>query len=137
MNTVFTYGSLMFDPVWSHVVRGHYASAPARAIGVRRGAVVNEAYPGCVREPEASTAGRVYFNVSAADMARLDTFEGEHYWREAVLVRDDRGQTHAAWIYMYRLTAGLSATDWSPEWFEREGMAKFLASYTPTRLPVG
>jgi gamma-glutamylcyclotransferase (GGCT)/AIG2-like uncharacterized protein YtfP len=134
MNTVFTYGSLMFAPVWTHVVRGQYASALGTALGVRRGAVPNEEYPGCAREASARTHGRAYFNVDAADLARLDTFEGAHYWREAVLVRSEDGQTFPAWIYLYRFGNTLTETDWSPERFEREGMAKFLANYTPTTL---
>ena len=134
MNTVFTYGSLMFAPVWAHVVRGKYASAEATALGVRRGAVPNEEYPGCLRDANAQTQGCAYFNVAAEDLARLDTFEGAHYWRESVLLRFDDAQTQPAWIYLYRFSEKLSAADWSPERFEREGMAKFLANYTPTTL---
>ncbi len=134
MNTVFTYGSLMFAPVWTHVVRGHYASAPATALGVRRGAVPNEQYPGCKRVPNAKTAGRAYFNVDVADLVRLDTFEGAHYWRESILVQTENGHTFSAWIYLYRFGQTLTEADWSPERFEREGMAEFLAHYTPTTL---
>jgi gamma-glutamylcyclotransferase (GGCT)/AIG2-like uncharacterized protein YtfP len=134
MNTVFTYGSLMFSQVWRHVVRGHYASISGVAIGVRRGAVPNEEYPGCTRVANAHTQGRAYFNVDAADLARLDAFEGAHYWRESVLVKSDEGQTFPAWIYLYKFADVLTQTDWSPERFEREGMAKFLAHYTPTTL---
>jgi gamma-glutamylcyclotransferase (GGCT)/AIG2-like uncharacterized protein YtfP len=134
MNTVFTYGSLMFAPVWTHVVRGHYSNARGTAIGVRRGAVPNEEYPGCTRKPDASTQGCAYFNVDATDLARLDAFEGAHYWREAVLIRSEEGQTFPAWIYLYRFGKTLTDSDWSPERFERDGMAKFLANYTPTTL---
>jgi gamma-glutamylcyclotransferase (GGCT)/AIG2-like uncharacterized protein YtfP len=134
MNTVFTYGSLMFAPVWTHVVRGHYASAVASALGVRRGAVTGEHYPGCRRDDHARTQGQVYFNVNAADMKRLDTFEGAHYWRESILIATDDRQTLPAWIYLYKMPEKLSTADWSPTQFEREGMAKFLATYTPTTL---
>ena len=134
MNTVFTYGSLMFAPVWKHVVRGKYANANAQAPGVRRGSVPNEQYPGCVRDAHASTVGRAYLNVDASDLKRLDTFEGAHYWREAILVKTENGQSMSAWIYLYRFPNTLTPADWSPERFERDGMAKFLAHYTPTTL---
>ncbi len=124
----------MFAPVWKHVVRGEYMSAIASAPGVRRGAVPNEEYPGCERNVHSSTSGRVYLGVDAADLNRLDTFEGAHYWREAILVKTDNGQSMPAWIYLYRFPETLTSTDWSPDRFERNGMAKFLAHYTPTTI---
>jgi gamma-glutamylcyclotransferase (GGCT)/AIG2-like uncharacterized protein YtfP len=134
---VFTYGSLMFDPVWAHVVRGRYASVRATVPGVRRGAVMGEHYPGCRRDAAAHTQGRLYLDVNAADLARLDAFEGEHYWREAILVKADDEHSLPAWMYLYKLPEKLTKEDWSLTQFERDGMAKFLATYSPTRLGDG
>ena len=39
---VFTYGSLMYEAVWTRVVRGQYASVRARLAGFRRLAIRDE-----------------------------------------------------------------------------------------------
>ena len=43
--SIFTYGSLMFAPVWQRIVSGHYASCPAILTDYQRLAVKNEEYP--------------------------------------------------------------------------------------------
>jgi Gamma-glutamyl cyclotransferase, AIG2-like len=72
MNNVFTYGSLMFAPVWQKIVCGRYESVPASAPGLARYRVQSEPYPGAILSADGRTDGRVYFGVSANDCARLD-----------------------------------------------------------------
>ena len=45
---VFTYGSLMYEAVWSRVVRGQYPWVAARLPGFRRLAIRDAAYPAVV-----------------------------------------------------------------------------------------
>jgi gamma-glutamylcyclotransferase (GGCT)/AIG2-like uncharacterized protein YtfP len=127
VQSVFTYGSLMFQPVWSRVVQGKYPSALAVLSGHTRHAVVGEQYPGVIVGP-GQVAGRVYFDVSQADQARLDAFEGEDYCRESASILCG-GRALTAGFYLYRHASRLTVQDWDPQWFEREGMALFIAGY--------
>ncbi len=133
MEAVFTYGSLMFAPVWQRVVSGAYPSVPARAIDIARFAVRDAPYPGCLISPGAATDGRLYLNVSPRDCTALDVFEGAHYRRDRIVVQLPSGAAMAAWCYIYLPTAQLTDAAWNPARFEREHMHHFLATYTPTR----
>jgi gamma-glutamylcyclotransferase (GGCT)/AIG2-like uncharacterized protein YtfP len=134
MINVFTYGSLMFSPVWQRVVIGRYNSVGATVHGFARFAVKGEHYPGCVPTAQSNVSGRLYLDVSAADCARLDGFEGAHYARAECLVEVEKSlHCIPAWIYSYLLPHELSSAQWDPQRFENDRMAAFMATYTPTR----
>ena len=126
---VFTYGSLMYERVWSRVVTGQYARQNGVVQGFRRLQVKNEHYPGLVKR-KGRVEGVVYFAVSAADMARLDRFEGELYRREVVEVTCGDGKRVPAAVYLIRdqFKNGLGG-EWSPAQFEQHGLAEFEAKY--------
>ena len=126
MANVFTYGSLMFEPVWSRVVAGRYGQLAARLDGFDRFAVVGEDYPGAVPAPAGRIDGVVYLAVEEADVARLDDFEGADYRRTTVAVTAADGSTHAAETYVYLPVDRLAPTGWAPESFALE---HFLATY--------
>ncbi|WP_151632205.1 gamma-glutamylcyclotransferase family protein [Noviherbaspirillum aerium] len=128
---VFTYGSLMFPQVWQRVVRGDYRSAPAVLDGHARFALAGETYPGTIVRSGASVAGIVYFDVSDADVAALDAFEGSEYRRDRVRVRLDSGELADAQTYLYLLPQKLSESPWLPEEFQ---MQRFLGTYCRDRL---
>ena len=123
---VFTYGSLMFAPVWQRVVRGNYRFEPARVDGFARFAIVGETYPGMVAQDGASVAGMLYFDADDSDIAALDAFEGDDYRREPVRVVLDAGGTVDAHTYIYLLPQKLSSLPWQPEAFR---MAHFIGTY--------
>lgn len=128
---VFTYGSLMFPEVWQRVVRGDYRSTPAVLDGHARFALAGETYPGTIVRTGASVAGIVYFDVSDADVAALDAFEGSEYRRDRVRVRLDSGAQQDAQTYIYLLPQKLSESPWLPEEFQ---MQRFLGTYCRERL---
>ena len=128
---VFTYGSLMFAPVWQRVVRGHHRSIEATLFGYNRFAVAGEAYPGILAHSEsahdAQVTGLVYLGVDADDLLRLDRFEGEDYQRCTVGVHTDAAPpVLSAQTYVYKNAARLSELAWNPQEFALE---KFMASY--------
>ena len=85
---VFTYGSLMYPRVWELVVSGHYRSLRGTVRGFERRRISGEVYPALVRgAPESAVEGVLYLDVSAADVAALDRFEGEPYARVETGVR--------------------------------------------------
>lgn len=130
---VFTYGSLMFDAVWSRVVAGRYAALAARVDGLRRHAVRGETYPGAVRAPGASIEGRLYLDVDAADVLRLDAFEGPDYQRVVVPAVTADGATVDAGVYLYLPTDRLLDADWDVEGFARDGIVRFMRAFVDDR----
>ncbi len=143
---VFTYGSLMYEAVWTRVVRGQYASARARLPGFRRLAIRDETYPAVVADAGAEVLGRLWFDISPDDIERLDRFEGSEYRRQAVPVTllaarngapGDRVESRAgaqpvanpdrlsAHCYLWLDPTRLLAQAWDEASFEREHLADF------------
>lgn len=124
--TVFTYGSLMFPEVWQKLVRGQYRSSPANANGYARFAVLEARYPGMVLMEGASVDGVLYHDVDAADLERLDQFEGSEYRRDTITVMLADGSELTADTYIHIVTERLATTPWAPAEFD---LAGFLGTY--------
>jgi gamma-glutamylcyclotransferase (GGCT)/AIG2-like uncharacterized protein YtfP len=123
---VFTYGSLMFAPVWTRVVAGTYRSVEATLRDHARFAIRDETYPGMIASPGSSVAGVLYLDVDAADLARLDDFETEDYRREAVVVVCADGVECRGEAYLYTQVERLLAQSWEPDAFALE---RFIETY--------
>lgn len=122
----------MFELVWGTVVSTRYQSVSARLTNFRRVAIRGETYPAIVPAPDvpgAVVSGRLWLEVQAPDLARLDAFEGTQYRRESVAVRTDpdagSGAQLPAQCYVWLDSARLLATDWDVAGFEREHLAQF------------
>lgn len=132
---VFTYGSLMFAPVWTQVVRGDYRSKIATIHGFRRVCVAGGNYPALVIAPRAvPLIGRLYMDVGVADVARLDHFETSEYGRVAIAVTVE-GIAVTAQAYLAVNVSALTDTDWSVTDFEINGLPLFLATYLVKNNP--
>ena len=130
---VLTYGSLMFEPVWSAVVTGQYSSRSVRVDGWQRFVIPGEDYPGAVLSAGASMAAVLWKGVGADDLGRLDEFEGDQYQRVPVVVGPEGSP---AWIYAWRGQRPLDSTLWDPDAFAQpEVMARFLAKHFPADPP--
>ncbi|HEV2610607.1 MAG TPA: gamma-glutamylcyclotransferase family protein [Noviherbaspirillum sp.] len=125
---VFTYGSLMFAPVWEKVVQGSYRSMPATAREHARFDISGETYPDMVPAAGARVDGVIYFDVSADDIAALDAFEGTEYRRHMISVVLGNGDTLKAASYIFIAPERLSDALWRPESFQME---RFLSTYCP------
>jgi gamma-glutamylcyclotransferase (GGCT)/AIG2-like uncharacterized protein YtfP len=129
---VFTYGSLMFDRVWSKVVGGKYEKVGARLYGYKRRKIRGEIYPTVL--PGASgdyVDGIIYLNVSKSDVKTLDTFEGEYYQKEMAECGLSDGGNIAAWVYVFKERYRNLVEDepWDPVGFLEDGIHTFFASY--------
>jgi gamma-glutamylcyclotransferase (GGCT)/AIG2-like uncharacterized protein YtfP len=129
---VFTYGSLMFDPVWNKVCLGRYKTQVAVLPDFQRYSVSNQTYPALVAEPGASVQGLVYLEVSEIDQQRLNQFEGAEYELGAATVGGID-------IVFYRFIAldFLDRRLWSPAEFERNGLPSFLTRHVGNFLTHG
>lgn len=128
---VFTYGSLMFTPVWESVVQGRYRSVAALLDQHARFALVDDTYPGTVAAVGSSVAGVLYLDVSRADLACVDHFEGNEYRRTLVQVQLDDASLLPAQTYLFEAVARLSDRSWNPDTFP---MAGFLDTYCRDKL---
>lgn len=126
MAALFAYGSLMFPEVWEKVVTGRYEQACGMVKEHARYRVRDMTYPGMIAQPGASVEGVVYFDISDADMAVLDAFEGEAYRRLKVTVELSDGRQIEAQTYLFCEPSELSEQRWEPERFE---MRRFLQAY--------
>ncbi|MBU0655500.1 MAG: gamma-glutamylcyclotransferase [Gammaproteobacteria bacterium] len=132
MQNIFTYGSLMFDPVWSRVVGGEYPSCPATLHGYQRFAVKGEEYPVAIpSSPESSIYGRLYLDVNPQDVQKLDDFEGEYYIRLRAPVICNTEEMLDADVYVLRpqYQHVASHTAWDVEHFRRVGIKAFMSRY--------
>lgn len=123
---VFTYGSLMFAPVWERVVTAVYRSSPADLTGYRRFAIVGETYPGIMETEAGALTGVLYFDVNDADLQALDDFEGGDYQRRAVQVTMQTGAPLTAQTYVYLLPERLATHDWDVASFP---ITRFMQTY--------
>lgn len=131
VTNIFTYGSLMFAPVWDVLVSEHYNSEPAVLGGYRRFAVRGEDYPVIKPDPQQSCVeGVVYYDVSKEDLLRLDDFEGEYYLRKAVHVIAG-GKRVLAEVYSLhpKYYAIALPQPWDAEKFSHSGIHRFMAQY--------
>lgn len=129
---VFTYGSLMFAPVWSRVVTRRYRSQPARLVGYVRKKVRHQEYPAVVPAgDDTEIAGVLYLDIASADLDRLDRFEGPCYCRQRELLLLADGSRTPGWVYVFReaFRDRLESRGWDPRQFRRHGLKRFLAAY--------
>lgn len=146
---IFTYGSLMFEPVWSRVVAGRYTSACARVSGFTRRKIRDVTYPAAIPHADSMIEGRVYWpstslaldpKAQAEDLAALDHFEDVDYERVQVevellepLASWSAGERIAAWIYVFREPSRVLDQPWDVQWFADTGIHEFIASYVKRR----
>lgn len=133
---VFTYGSLMFPPVWHRVVRGDYAFAEATVHGFERMCVQGAAHPAMVISPRAAqVTGRLYFDVLEADIARLDHFETTNYARVTIAATIGT-RAVLAQSYIALNLQSLSDKRWDVRHFAEHGLPRFLETYVAEHSPL-
>jgi len=87
MLPLFTYGALMYQPIWLNVVQQHCTPIPAVAQGLLRCAIENSNRCALITaSPEARVSGMLYGGLTAEHIRALDAFAGEMFERQEVLV---------------------------------------------------
>jgi gamma-glutamylcyclotransferase (GGCT)/AIG2-like uncharacterized protein YtfP len=129
---IFTYGSLMFERVWTVVVAGTYRKTNARLFGYQRRKIRGEAYPALVPgTADDRVDGVVYLDVGQRDAVRLDRFEGSYYSKKKERCSLPDGSRISAWVYVFKekFVDIVDPQTWDPEWFEKNDIHTFMASY--------
>ena len=132
--SLFAYGTLQLPDVLQAVVGQRWQGEPALLAGYARYRVRGKPYPAVVSEASGNVAGLLYSGIGAAELALLDSYEGELYERRDVSVRVG-GDARPAVVYVlgeqYRLL--LSSDAWELGEFEREHLAEYLQRIARTR----
>jgi gamma-glutamylcyclotransferase (GGCT)/AIG2-like uncharacterized protein YtfP len=125
---LFTYGTLMFEPVRRLHSRRALAAEPATLAGHARRALRGASYPGLVPDPSGCVPGVLLRGVSPALLARLDRWEGTEYVRVPVQVTLASGERAPAFTYRLaaRAYARALAHDWDAAAFARRDLARWL-----------
>jgi len=148
---VFTYGSLMFAPVWQRVtgLTGGPAAIPrpARLSGFSRYAVAGEHYPALLRDSQGVVDGALYEAVPSDIVALLDEFEGSDYQRIQVnalltdgakvepavfdtsLTWPDANQVRQVQVYLFIADSGPLPQAWSVRAFADTGLSRFMSKH--------
>jgi len=126
--SLFTYGSLMFPEVWLRVAGAAFPSQAATLGDHAAWKVKGQTYPGLARAPGHVVDGVVYFDVAAAAAARLDTFEGDFYFRKPVSVRLADGRSIEVDVYLVRdeFRDSLSDELWDADEFRANHLNSFI-----------
>ncbi len=131
MTNFFFYGTLMHPKVLQRVVRNEHRAEPATLHGFARYKVRGQTYPAMIEQRDGVVEGIVRFDVSEADVARLDKFEGPAYERISIRPSLKTGAPIDCQTYVCRneYRAGLTSDQWSLDWFEQHGLKPFLNNY--------
>jgi gamma-glutamylcyclotransferase (GGCT)/AIG2-like uncharacterized protein YtfP len=135
---IFTYGSLMYAPVWRRVVAGTYEPRAGLIRGYARQRIRGELYPALLAAgPKSTVPGVLYLDVSPQDVGALDQFEGAgtDYRRIELPVELEDGSVLNAATFLYLHPERVEAAPWEAERFEAEGLQRFLDTYCRSRLP--
>ena len=129
---VFTYGSLMFDRVWSKVVDGVYKKSSATLYGYKRRKIRGAIYPALLPGTDADYVdGIIYLNVSSSDTEILDEFEGEYYQKEMAECQLSHGSKIIAGVYVFKEQYRnlIQDEEWDPVWFSEVAIHFFLTEF--------
>lgn len=125
----------MFPVVWARVVHGDYHATDATIRGFRRVRVRDGQHPALIISAHATPIlGRLYYDVSAQDVARLDHFETSNYARVAIAATIAE-RAVSAQSYLALNVDSLLNKDWNVAEFEQHGLAIFNATYVVENLP--
>ena len=133
MVNIFTYGTLMFEEIWSQVTAGEHDRIPAILSGYDRKLARGEVYPVLFPSADISLVeGFVYIGATDADLEKLDAFEGEYYFRqpaEAVIYEATKLPVEV-YVLKEEYYSIISHQEWDPVRFKTEGMQLFLNRFT-------
>lgn len=97
---LFAYGTLMDPAVWNRVAQEECRCEFAALADHEARRLAGHPFPGLVEAAGGRTPGLIYYDVSAAAMARLDAYEDDFYRRVSVAVHCRDGAAVEAQVYL-------------------------------------
>lgn len=123
---LFAYGTLMWPQVLEAVTGRRVTGSPAVLDGYKRLRVIGQPYPVVLVSENDAVDGVLYQNLSAAEFAALDAFEGEEYDRCNVVIGDTETFVYVLNDQFRHL---VDPAPWRPEDFTAEALASFCEEY--------
>ncbi len=135
---LFCYGTLQFPAVIQAVIGRHPPSRRAEIRDFGAFAVRRAEYPGLRPVRGQKTVGRVYFGLTAAELATLDRFEGPLYRRGRLTVRTGEGRRRGAWVYIVKPARRRCLTPrlWDRREFKRRNYRRFMQRFVHERRAI-
>ena len=132
MDKLFVYGSLMYEEVWGHLVKGKFDRVQAELEGFKRVNITGETYPAIRKEKGSKVEGILIAGLNSNHFRLLDKFEGKLYKRETVtvLIQLQRECKCEVYLFKNKYRHLLSNSDWCPRNFHEKHLRRFLSSYT-------
>ena len=135
---LFCYGTLQIPAVMLAVIGRHPRGQPAEVRGYGAFEVRRAEYPGLRPTPRQITGGRVYFGLTATELAVLDRFEGQLYRRGRLTVLTGDGRRRGAWVYVVKPSRRqcLTPRRWSLREFRRRRYRRSMQRFVHDRRAV-
>ncbi|MGI6655849.1 MAG: gamma-glutamylcyclotransferase family protein [Desulfobulbus sp.] len=132
---LFCYGTLQSPMVMKAVTGRAYTGSEAVLQNWARFRVRDSEYAGIVQRPDSLVIGKLYCNLDAQAMAKLDDFEGEKYERVRVRVTCPDGAVEDAYTYAIRddFRDLLSDDPWDFDKFIQNGLERFIHWFVEDR----
>jgi gamma-glutamylcyclotransferase (GGCT)/AIG2-like uncharacterized protein YtfP len=130
---LYTYGTLQVAAIIERIVGRALAGEPARLEGYARFRVKGRVYPAIVEAAGCEVPGVLYAGLEAAELDRLDFYEGDLYERREVSVWAGAGvQRAATYVLRSELRHELSDEGWELAGFLRDHLDEYLAIISQT-----
>jgi gamma-glutamylcyclotransferase (GGCT)/AIG2-like uncharacterized protein YtfP len=125
---LFAYGTLQIAEILVQLIGRPLPALHAVLVGYRCFRVSEKPYPAIIAEPGASVSGLLQTDVSPAELALLDRYEGDFYERRLVELQTAGGAVPGfAYVLRAAHREQLSGEEWDLARFRRDHLAHYLA----------
>lgn len=127
-NRLFCYGTLCINGIIRSVIGRVPTATPATLANYACHGLIGLDYPAIIPQAGAEVCGVLYHDLSRAQFAKLDDYEGAQYRRVQVWVRESQGRLRQTWTYVLqpRYYHRLSEANWSLDQFRRKQLSRYL-----------
>lgn len=125
---LFAYGTLELPEVLAKVTGREHVPRAALLAGFSRYLLARYPYPAIIADPAGTVLGSVFLDLDAAELARLDAYEGDLYERcELSVWAGDAALQAQSYVLRGEFHELLSQAPWDRHEFERRHLASYLA----------
>ena len=121
---LFVYGTLLFEPVWLHLIGRMPRLERGTIHGWSRKAIKGATYPAICKEEGASVEGAVVYELSAAEWRAVDSYEDVGYIKAEVEVFIEHSSEYALTYARPEHSCSDLVGEWTVEGYLASGALK-------------